>query len=158
MTTHITTQATPKAEPFTISSADTGLIPAANRADGTASVWSDIWKLQVPAGQMLVISPDDELSAYLEDASAEVGNNTARVRIAILDTSGHDQRIVYGPVAYVTVKEFQDRRKIARLRIPEPVKVYEEQFIAIQVYDDGAIDESDSAFQLSAVRVRQGLG
>lgn len=154
----VTTRATPKAEPFVLENIDTGLIPAANRANGTANTWSTIWKFQVPAGQMMVLGPDDEFKAYLEDATAEVGNNTCRVRIAVADTSELDSRVVYGPVQYVQVKEFQDRRKVARLRLPEPVKVFEEQFILIQVYDDGAIDESDSAFNLSMTRIRQGLG
>lgn len=154
----VTSRATPKAEPFVLENVDTTLIPAANRADGTASTWSTIWKFQVPPGQMMILGPEDTFSVYLEDASAQVGDNSCRVRISIADTSEQDGAVKYGPIQYVQVKEFQDRRKMGRLRLPQPVRVYEEQFIKIEVYDDGAIDESDSAFALSMTRIRQGLG
>ena len=148
---------TPKAEPFVLENVDMTLIPAANRADGVANTWSDIWKFQVPAGQMMIIGPDDTLSMYLEDtALAEVGNNTARVRISVSDTSEQDFRVVFG-VQYVTVKEFQDRRKVASLRLPQPIQVFEEQFLILSVFDDAVIRESNSAFALSMTRVRQGL-
>ena len=151
-------QTTPKAEPFVLENVDMTLIPAANRADGVPNTWSDIWKFQVPAGQMMVIGPDDTLSMYLEDtALAEVGNNTARVRISVSDTSGQDFRVLYGSVQYVTVKAFQDRRRLASLRLPQPIQVFEEQFLIISAYYDAAIRESVSAFALSMTRVRQGL-
>ena len=151
-------QTTPKAEPFVLENVDMTLIPAANRADGVPNTWSAIWKFQVPAGQMMVIGPDDTLSMYLEDTVlAEVGNNTARVRISVSDTSGQDFRVVYGPVQYVTVKEFQDRRRLASLRLPQPIQVFEEQFLIISASYDAVIRESISAFALSMTRVRQGL-
>ncbi len=154
----VTTRAAPKSEPFILENIDTGLIPAANRSDGTASTWTTIWKFQVPNGQAMVLGPDDEFKAYLEDSSTEVGDRTCRVRIAISDTSEQDQRVLPNfPVQYVQVKEFQDRRKVFKLRLPQPIEVYEQQFILIQVNDDGAIDESDSAFNLSMTRIRQGL-
>ena len=58
---------------------------------------------------------------------------------------------------YIQVKEMQDSRKMAKLNLREPVKVYEEQFIVIEAYDDGTIDESDSQFMLEMTRIRQGL-
>ena len=107
----------------------------------------------------MILGPDDMFAAYLEDtAPAEVGNNTCRVRIGIRDTSENDTRVIFGPVAYIQVKEFQDRRKVARLKVPQPVIVYEEQFIVIEANDDGTIDESDSQFMLEMTRTRQGLG
>ena len=153
----VTARAEAKAEPFVLESLDTTLIPSANRADGTASTWSTIWKFQVPNGQKMVLGPDDYFSTYLEDASAEVGNNTCRVRIRVTDTSESDVKTPVTPVLYVNVKEFQDRRKKFRLRVPTPVEVPENYFILVEVYDDGAIDESDSAFELSMTRIRQGL-
>ena len=153
-----TPRAIPKAEPFVLENVDTTLIPAANRADGVANSWTDIWKFQVPAGQMMVVGPDDTLSMYLEDtALAEVGNNTARVRISVSDTSEQDSRVLFGPVPYVTVKAFQDRRRLASLRLPQPIQVYEEQYLILSVFDDAVIREINSAFALSMTRVRQGL-
>ena len=154
----VTSKTQPISEPFVLEQIDTTLIPSGNRADGTANIWSQIWKFQVPAGQGMVLGPEDMFAVYLEDASAEVSNNTCRVRISVEDTSGNDSRVIFGPVVYIQVKEFQDRRKMARLRVPEPIIVHEEQFLILEVNDDGAIDESDSRFMLEMTRTRQGLG
>ncbi len=151
-------KAGPITEPYALTQIDTNLIPAGNRADGTADTWIKIWKFQVPDGIAMILSPADIIALYLEDAAAEVGNNTCEVRISIGDTSESDNRIIFGPVPYINLKEFQDTRKVARLRLPAPVTVYEKQFINIEVKDDGAIDESDSRFLLEMTRIRQGLG
>ena len=147
----------PVSEPFTLEQIDTTLIPSGNRSDGTANSWVKIWRFKVPAGQGITIMSGAQISMYLEDASAEVGNNTCRVRISISDTSEQDGRVIWGLQPYINVKEFQDRRKVARFQLPEPVPVYEEQFLNIEVYDDGTIDESDSTFMVELVRSRQGL-
>lgn len=152
-----TTKAPPISEPFSLTQIDTGLIPSGNRSDGTANQWIKIWKFQVPDGMQMILGPEDIFAAYLEDAGAEIGNNTGEVRITIGDTSEHDNRVIFGPVPYIYVKEFQDTRKVARLRLPKPVEVFEKQFINIEVDDDGAIDESDSRFLLEMTRIRQGL-
>ena len=154
----VTSHAQPIAEPYSLTQIDTGLIPSGNRSDGTANSWVKIWKFQVPDGIKMIFEPQDIIALYLEDASAEVSNNTCEVRLTISDTSESDSKVIYGPVPYVNVKEFQDTRKVARLRLPSPVEVYEKQFFNIEVKDDGAIDESDSRFLAEMTRIRQGLG
>lgn len=126
-------------------------------ADGTASKWSDIWKYQVPTGVGHVLLPTHTFSAYLEDASTEVGSGTCRVRIEVRDSSEQDSKVVFGPSLYITVKEFQDTQKIARLDLEKPVPVTERMWIVVAVYDDGAIDASDSYFELAVNRIRQTL-
>ena len=153
----VTSKTQPISEPFVLEQIDTTLIPSGNRADGTANTWSQIWKFQVPAGQGMILGPDDMFAVYLEDASAEVSNNTCLVRILVEDTSGNDSRVIFGPQPYINVKEFQDRRKVARFKLSEPISIYEEQFFNIEVDDDGAIDESDSRFMVEMYRTRQGL-
>ena len=153
----VTTDRQPITEPYSLTQIDTGLIPSGNRNDGLADTWIKIWQFQVPDGIAMILGPADIIALYLEDAAAEVGNNTAEVRISIGDTSQYDNRVIFGPVPYINVKEFQDTRKVARLRLPEAIKVYEKQFINIEVKDDGAIDESDSRFLLEMTRIRQGL-
>ena len=154
----MTTRArTPVTEPFTLEQIDTTLIPAANRSDGTANTWIKIWKFQIPAGMGFSVVSGGQISMYLEDASAEVGVNTCRVRITLSDTSEGDNRPIWGPQPYVNVKEFQDRRKVARFQLSEPISIYEEQFFNIEVDDDGVIDESDSRFMIEMYRTRQGL-
>lgn len=147
-----------KEESWSLNSNDTTAIPSGNRADGTASTWSDIWKYQVPTGQAHILKPGYTFSAYLEDASpAEVSNGTCRIRIQIRDQSEQDHKSIYGPALYVASKEFQDSRKKAMLNLMSDVAVEERFFIVIQVYDDGAIDESDSYFLLETTRVRSSI-
>lgn len=146
---------TMKKESWTLNSADTSAIPSANRADGTASKWSDIWKYQVPVGQGHVLKPSHRFSAYLEDASTVVGSGTCRIRIVVRDQSEQEESAIYGPALYVASSEFQDDDKMARLGLQGDLVVEERFFIVIQVYDDGAIDESDSYFKLETIRVRQ---
>lgn len=144
-----------KEETWTLNSADTTSIPSANRADGTASTWSDIWKYQVPTGQAHILKAGHRLAAYLEDSSpAEVGSGTCRIRIVVRDQSEMDEKSIYGPALYIASKEFQDDDLMARLGVPQDVVVEEKFFIVIQVNDDATIDESDSYFKLETVRVR----
>ena len=141
-------------EPFHISQLQTAEI---TEADGTANVWSDIWKFQVPVGQSLVLRAEHKVSMYIEDGSAEVGNGTCQLRIEIRDSSEQDRRVVFGPVQYINVKEFQDRRLIAHINVVQPVPIKERMWIVIVVNDDGTIDASDSYFDLETVRVRKTL-
>jgi len=144
---------TVKTETFHLSRSDS----AVTETDGTASAWSDIWDYQVPTGVAHVLKPEHQFSAYLEDASAEVGSGTCRLRIEVRDQTESDRRVVFGPVQYVRIKEFQDKRKVAVLNVPAPVPVKERSHIVVVVYDDGAIDASDSYFDLEMERVREAL-
>ena len=144
-----------KEERWVLNSADTSAIPSANRADGTASKWSDIWKYQVPIGQAHILKPQHFLAAYLEDAApAEVGSGTCRIKVVKRDSSEQDEKALYGPALYIASKEFQDRDKMASLALVGDELVEERFFIVIQVNDDGAIDESDSYFKLETIRLR----
>lgn len=144
-------------ESWGLNSNSTTSIPSGNRADGTANKWSDIWKYQVPTGQAHILKPGFTFSAYLEDASAEIGNGTGRIRIEIRDQSEQDAKSIYGPALYVASKEFQDSRKKATLDLQSDTAIEERFFIVVLVNDDGAIDESDSYFLLETIRVRSGL-
>ena len=145
-------------ETWTLNSADTTAIPAANRADGTASTWSDVWKYQVPTGESHILRPSHFFAAYLEDVAAQVGNGTCRIKIVVRDQSEQEELTVYGPSLYVASKEFQDRDLMARLDLQKDTIVEERFFIVVRVYDDGAIDESDSYFKMETIRVRPGIG
>lgn len=146
-----------KQETFVLSSADTTAIVSGNRADGTATKWSDIWKYQVPSGQAHILKPQHRFAAYLEDGSAEVSSGTCRIRIEVRDQSEADSKVIYGPNLYIASKEFQDDRKMARLDLQSDYVIEEKWYIVIAVYDDGAIDESDSYFKLETIRVRSSL-
>ena len=144
-----------KEETWPLNSGDSSAIPSANRADGTASKWSDIWKYRVPSGQAHVLKATHTFSAYLYEVSvAECGAGTCRIQIAIKDQSEADAKIIYGPVLYAVVKEFKDKSKMAKLGLDRDYTVEEEFYIVIQVYDDGICDESVSYFNLETIRVR----
>ncbi|MBW2596600.1 MAG: hypothetical protein JRC93_11640 [Deltaproteobacteria bacterium] len=146
-----------KEESWDLNSNDTTAIPAGSRSDGTASKWSDIWKYQVPTGQAHILKPGHHFSAYLEDASAEVGNGTCRIKIVVRDQSEQDEKAIYGPALYVASKDFDDITKMAKLALQNDLAIEEKFFIVLQVYDDGAIDESDSYFNLETIRVRSSI-
>lgn len=138
-------------DPFHLTQSD-GNITA---TDGTTSIWSDIWKYQVPIGVTHVLKQGHTFSAYIEDDSpAESGSSTCRVQIEVRDSAEQDRLIVFGPSLYVKVKEFQDTNKIAQLFVADPVVVPERYWIVIMVNDDDGIDASDSYFDLYISRAR----
>ena len=140
-------------QPFRLTQSDAVI----SEADGTANQWSDIWKYQVPMGVQLVIEPEAVFAAYLEDTSpAEVGSATCRVKIEKRDPSESDVQILYGPDIYLSVKEFQDKSKKARLSVPSKgLTIDQREYLVVSVYDDAAIDASDSYFELLISKVRR---
>lgn len=143
----------PVEEVYSLTNAATGI----TEADGVAAKWSDIWAYQVPTGLAHVLLPQHTFSIYLEDGSAEVGGGTCQVRLVIRDTSEMDEKAFFPPALYVTVKEFQDKDKVAKLNVRESVQVLEKMYITVQAKDDGTIDASDSYFELQTLRVRNSL-
>ncbi len=137
----------------------TNLDPVMSEADGTAAVWSDIWKYQVPVGVALILKPEHLFSLYLEDTSpAVVGDSSCSVKIEKRDSSGSDMLIAYGPALYMKSKEFQNRPLKARLSVAADGLIIEErQFLVIAALDDAAIDASDSYFELHVAKVRRSI-
>jgi len=135
--------------PFHINQKDGNI----TEADGTANTWSDIWKYQVPQGSGIILQTGDQISMYLEDATAQVGDDTCYVKIEVRDAAEEEKDRLYGAALYQSVKEFQDRDTIAKLEVPKPMRVYPRQWIVISVKDDGAIDASDSYFDLFTSKV-----
>jgi len=134
----------PELAPFHITQADGNI----TEGDGTANTWSDIWSYEVPLGTGIILQSSDVFAAYLEDASAEAGGYDCYVKVEVRDPSGLSVVQVFGPSLYNRVKEFSDRNNVARLGLAQPVKVYPRQKIVIVVKDNGAIDASDSYFDL----------
>lgn len=123
-------------------------------ADGVAATWSDIWKYRVPQGCGIVLQAGDQLSCYLEDtAPLEVGNDDCYVKIEVRDPSEQDVKLAFGPAVYQKVKEFQDRKSIAKLVLVAPLKVLARQWIVLVAKDGVVIDASDSHFDLLTSKV-----
>lgn len=149
-----TQKGTPELAPFHITQSD-GNITSSN---GTANTNSDIWVYEVPLGTGIIIQAGDQLSAYLKDASAECGGYDCYVTIEVRDPSGLSVEQVFGPALYARVKEFQDRNKIAKLGVPEPVKVYPRQKIVVVVKDNGTVTVANCYFDLFTSKVAHPLG
>ncbi len=147
-----------KAEAWALTSADTTSIPSGNRADATASKWSDIWKYQVPSGQAHILQPSHRFSVYLDTStgSSEIAA-TAQVRIEIRDQSENDHKVIFGPVMYVQCKEMQDVRKIATLSLQKDMPVDEKFYIVILVNYSTAAVEAYCYFKLDTIRIRSTL-
>jgi hypothetical protein len=143
-----------KEESWSLTSADTIAIPATNRADGVANVWSDIWKYQVPTGQAHILKPSHRISFYGASAGPVEHVATTKVRILIRDQSEQDEITIYGPSLYVASKEFQDVRKMAYLMLPSERPVEEMFFIVVQTLSVLPTDESASYFRLETTRIR----
>jgi len=147
-----------KEESWDLTSGDTAAIPAANRADGTANKWSDIWKYQVPTGQSHLLRPEYYIAMHGMDTSpAEVGNGTCQAKVLVRDQSEQDEKCIFGPALYISLKEFQDREKMAKLTLKEDLVVDEKYFVVLSVKDDATFDESASYFKLQTTRFRPGL-
>lgn len=138
-------------DPFHLTQSD----PNITEADGTANLFSDIWKYQVPIGVTHVLKSGQTFSAYLEDSTnVQVGNATCRVQIEVRDPAEQDSMIVFGPTLYIKVKELQDATLKARISVAEDFVVPERYWIVIMARDDAAIDASDSFFDLLISRQR----
>jgi hypothetical protein len=86
----VTSKAQPITEPYSLTQIDTSLIPSGNRTDGTASTWIKIWKFHVPDGIAMILGPEDIIALYLEDASAEVQQESHQVFHGIIGYSRSD--------------------------------------------------------------------
>jgi len=141
-------------EPFHLTDAD-GNVTAAS---GTAAVWSDIWKYQVPQGVAHILKPEHTLSAYIEDAGAEIAAPDAEIKVEVRDPAEQDKEVVYGPAMYIRSTEFQDRKKMAHLNVPAAGKpVRARDWVVVMVKDGGTIDQTDSYFDLFINRVRESV-
>ncbi len=150
-----------KEEAWTLNSADTIAIPAANRSDGTDEKWADIWKYQVPTGQAHILKPSHHFSCNIVDSNGDAAANaTIRLRIVIRDQSEGDEKTIYGPALYIASKEFQNRDKMAALALQADLAIEEKFFIVIQAYSDISgdyvvdVDHASTYFKLEMIRIR----
>ena len=157
----------PKQEPFSLTKGDAGVTEQDGLdAAALATEFGKIFEYHVPVGLGLIILAGHTFSLYLYgDDSAEMPATTL-VKVKVLDASKQDEKTILGPVMYATLKEFTDRDKIARFNLPEPVKVYENQYLIIEVAGadatgTGGVDvtggTNESYFEAAISRVRQPL-
>lgn len=157
-----------KQEPFSLTKGDANV----SEQDGLAGValkaqFGMIFSYHVPVGLGLIILAGHTFSLYLQGIDDVEMPATTLIKVKVLDASKQDEKTVLGPVMYASLKEFTDRDKIARFNIPEPVKVYENQYLIIEaagndVATTGGVDvtgasSAESYFEAAISRVRQPL-
>lgn len=157
-------RAEPKQEPFSLTKGDSN-VTSSDGLDASTS-YGIIYSYHVPVGIGLIVLAGHTFSLYLEgDDDAEMPATT-QIKVSVLDASRQDERVILGPIMYASLKEFQDRDKIARFNVPEPVKVYENQYVEVlsagaDATGTGGVDQtgssSDSYFEMAISRVRQPL-
>jgi len=131
--------------------------PAITAADGTADVWSDIFKWQCPQGVTLLLKPTDTFSAYI-DATGEITAPAAQIKVEWRDASEQDKRPILGPAMYTRVTEFQDEELKAHINVPsEGLPVQPRQWLVVMVHDDGTVLETNSFFDLFTTRIRESV-
>jgi len=150
-------------EPFTLTKGDA----AVAQADGiTPAGWADIFTYTVPVGIGHIILPGHTLACVLWGTDNANMPPTTLVRVTIQDASMQDRKAILGPILYASCQNFTDRDQMLRFNVPEPVKVYERQFIIIEssgldvtgtVLDVTGAAASESYFELAMTRVRQPL-
>ena len=146
-------------EAWDLSSVDTVAILAANRANSTASKWSDLWKYQVPTGEAHILNLRHHFSIYLDEGtgSTEAGAGDARLRIEVRDQSEQDSKTIFGPALYAVCKDFDDVTKMAKLDLQNDLAVEEKFWIVVMVYDATVQVVAYSYFNLETIRVRSSI-
>lgn len=152
-------------EPFTLTKGD-GNVTSTN-GPGVAGVWGTIWSYLVPVGIGHIILPGHTLAINGESTAANMPN-TSQIRVLVQDASQQDRKAILGPILYASLQNFTDRDQMARFNVPEPVKVYERQYIIIEwmgieaganplLQTAGGGTYGESFFELAMSRVRQPL-
>lgn len=155
-------------EPFSLTKGETGIVQTDGLdAAALAAKYGEIFGYPVPVGIGLVILPGHTLSLKLWGDDTVEMPATTLVKVVVKDASKQDEKTILGPVLYHTLKEFVDKDKIAHFDIPGPVKIYENQYIAIEVAGadvaaTGGVDvtgcaSGESYFEMAIARIRQAL-
>ena len=146
-------------EPFTLTQADAA-ITATDGLHSTA--YGTIYSYLVPVGIGHIILPGHTISMYLYGDDASEMPNTTLVRVLLQDASAQDRKAIMGPILYASLRNFTDRDQMARFSVPEPVKVFERQYIIVEmagqdVAGTAGQTATGSYFEMHISRVRQPL-
>ena len=143
-------------EPFVITQEDTDV----TQTDTTAEALQDLFVYRVPIGMSIILRPGDVLCADLDETDTTVAQNTAQVKVEVRDATGEEKKPILGPMSYANfsasgVGEFKDEDKFVKLDITKEMKVYEREYIALQVKNPSPyVDKDTSFFSLRCHRER----
>jgi len=143
-------------EPYVITQEDSDV----TQTDTTADSLQDLFVYRVPIGHTIILRPEDVLCCDLDETDATVCQNTAQVKVEVRDASNEEKKPVLGPMQYANfaasgVGEFRDEDKFIKLDIHREIKVYEQEYIALQVKNPSPyVDKDTSFFSLRCHRER----
>ena len=146
----------PLLRPFMLTQDDANVFPG---SDTIPNHWGDISRYRVPQGTGIILQNGDQFSLYLGTGpNVEASLYGSFVKIEVRDPAEQDVEKVLGDVLYLRVREFEDRNKIARLTVPEPVKVYPRQWIVVVAKSTHSIKVGECYFGLLTSKVAMPLG
>lgn len=122
--------------------------PNVTKTAGTVAVMTDIFVFKVPRATVIELRPEDILSAYLKDASAEALATDA-FQLVLRDPNRLSTKILASG-QYAIIKEFQDQTKVKKLGASRLIKSDFE--IALQVKATTVLVNASCYFQLTVKR------
>lgn len=129
---------------YTITQADANV----TKYNGTAGIMSDIYVYKVPRHTVVQLRPEDILSAYLKDASAEAVATDA-FELVVRDPNNIKSEIIASGI-YALIKEFQDQNKTKKLGQARRIKSDFE--IVLRVKATTVLVNTSCYFQLTCKR------
>lgn len=110
------------------------------------ATWRDTWDFECPSHMSILLQKGDlfSLKAY-DSADVEYVAPDAIIKIEVRDPSGQKKILVYGPENYISSKEFQEYKSMAKLRIDQPIEVRPRDHIVFMTYDSTGMDAASVA-------------
>lgn len=112
------------------------------------TTWRDTWDYECPSKMMILLQNGDlfSLKAY-DSADVEYVAPDAEIKIEVRDAAGQKKILVYGPANYISSKEFQEKKKMAKLRLdkktmPDGITVKPRDHIVFMTKDTTGMDSA----------------
>ena len=110
------------------------------------ATWRDTWDFECPSHMRVILQPGDLFSLVCYDSSdVEFVAPDALIKIEVRDPSGQKKILAYGPANYTSSSEYQEYKKMAKLRIEQPIEVKPRDHIVIMTYDSTGMDSASVA-------------
>ena len=127
--------------------------PNVTQSNGTAGIMSDIFNYKVPRHTAVLIRPEDIVSAYLKDATAEA-LATDPFELIVRDPNElSSEQLAQGQ--YTIIKEFQDRNKVKKLGASKLIK--SDYIVVLRVKATTVLVVASCYFQLTCLRYAEVL-
>ena len=124
-----------------------------SKANGTAGIMSDIFTYKVPRHTAILIRPEDILSAYFKDATAESVATDPFEMVTRDPNSLSEEKLAEGQ--YTIIKEFQDKNKTKKLGASKLVK--SDYLLVLRFKATTVLVATSCYFQLTCLRYAETL-